>query len=174
MGEARRQLLQQVPDQVLARGQIDEQIVRARQERIVHVHHGDLVRLIEVVVDAVEVHRRVVRNEADLGAGVARQLLQVLGQRGAQHVQVAGLHGDLGDVQQEQVDGRLRRAKLCGTITVGVNGLVLLLFALVAHHVLGRSDELNRAVLHLGPTHHVAVRFAGRIVLELVGNCLGN
>lgn len=139
------QLRQQILNQLLALLQIDQQIVRVGKKDVIDVQHGDLVRLVVPLGDVVKVDRTVVRDEAHLGARIARQTVQMLDQRPAHRVQVAGLLGQRGYVQQEQVDCRLRWSE----------------------HVLRRSDELDRAGFDLGSPRWVTVRFRHRIVLEL-------
>lgn len=147
--EPRRHLFQQVLDHVLALLQIDQQIVRTRQKDVFGVDDGDLVRLIETLGNAVKVHGTIVRNDADLCARIARYRFQIFAQQFAHRFQVAGLLRDQRHIQQEQIDGRLRRTQ----------------------HVLGWSDEFDGARLDFGTTRHIAVRLAHRIVVELVGHC---
>lgn len=74
-------LLQQVFDHFLAFLQIDQQIIGTRQEDVLDVDHGDLMRLIVALGDAVEMHGTVVRNDADLCTRIARNIVQLLAEQ---------------------------------------------------------------------------------------------
>lgn len=112
MRESLRQLLQQITYQLLAFAQIDEQIFGAWQKRLFNIDDGDLVGLTIAFGNAVKMHGRIVSNKADLCSSIAGQLFQMFGQSNAQNVQVSGLHSNLGDVQQKQINCRLWRTEL--------------------------------------------------------------
>lgn len=151
VGKAPGQLLEQVSHQFLALLQVHQQAVGTRQEGVLDVQQRHLVRLVEALGHAVEVHEAVEADEAHLGAGVARHLVQMSVEHRTGGLQVAALLGNDRDVEEEQVHGRLRRTQ----------------------HVLRGGNELDGAGAHLGPSGHVAVRFRGRIELEIIGHCNG-
>jgi len=87
------------------------------------------------------VKRAIVGDKADLGARVARDLVQVLEHCLAEGLQVAGGDGVVRDVEEVEVHGWRRRAQ----------------------GVLGGRDELDRGRVDLWPLGGVAVAARDRV-----------
>lgn len=115
----------------------------------VNFQHRDLVRLVVSLSDVVEMHCAVVGDEADLSSRVARQVVELVKDRLASHVEVPALLGQRRDVHQKEIDRWLWWPQ----------------------HVLRWRNEFDRARADLRTAGWIAVGFTDRIVLELLGDC---
>eukprot|EP00965_Chrysotila_dentata_P020351 674839-Pleurochrysis_carterae.AAC.2 len=108
VGEHGRQALKGGGDRLLVLAQVDEQVVRLRQEDLVRlcddVHRG------RAAVERVEVQRRIKGDEAYLGALAARQPVERVLDRGGHAAQHAARDGRVAHLDDEEEDGRLRRS----------------------------------------------------------------
>ena len=114
VGEQGRQTLQQQLNRLLVLAQVDQEVVGQGQLHVLDVRVEHHARLRERVAQVVEVERAVVGDEADLGAGVARYLVQVLEKGLAEALQVAGGDCVVGHVKQVQIHCWWRWTKLKG------------------------------------------------------------